>query len=185
MSIGLSDEKFIAFTGTEYKTPNLIGYVPNQDLHGDTDVKMIIVAHPNFLSSAQSLADFHFQKDGSKCKVVTPQQVYNEFSSGKQDISAIRDYCKYLYDLPDFIFKYLLIIGDASYDPKDRITNNTNFVITYQSNNSLSPLNTFATDDFFGYLDNHDGEITNDLIDIGIGRMPAKTLQEANEASNG
>ena len=59
MSIGLSDEKFIAFIGTEYKTPNLIGYVPNQDLHGDTDVKMIIVAHPNFLSSAQTLADFH------------------------------------------------------------------------------------------------------------------------------
>ncbi|MBT4738094.1 MAG: type IX secretion system sortase PorU, partial [Flavobacteriales bacterium] len=184
MSIGLSDEKFIAFTGTEYKTPNLIGYVPNQDLHGDIDVKMIIVAHPNFLSSAQALADFHFQKDGSKSKVVTPQQVYNEFSSGKQDISAIRDYCKYLYDLPDRMFKYLLIIGDASYDPKDRIPNNTNFVITYQSNNSLGPLDTYSTDDYFGYLDNNEGELNNDLVDIGIGRLPAKTLQEANGMVN-
>ena len=184
MPIGLSDEKFIAFTGTEYKIPNLIGYVPNQDLHGDTDVKMVIVTHSNFLSSAQALADFHLQKDGSKCKVVTPDQIYNEFSSGKQDISAIRDYCKYLYDLPDSTFKYLLILGDASYDPKDRIPNNTNFVITYQSNNSLSPLNTFATDDYFGYLDNNEGELNNDLVDVGIGRLPAKTLQEANGMVN-
>ncbi len=184
MSIGLSDEKFIAFDGMEYKTPNLLAYLPNQNLHGDVDVEMLIVSHPDFLSAAQNLADFHLQKDGSKCKVVTPQQVFNEFSSGKQDISAIRDYCKYLYDLPDRMFKYLLIIGDASYDPKDRIPNNTNFVITYQSNNSLGPLDTYSTDDYFGYLDNNEGELNNDLVDIGIGRLPAKTLQEANNMVN-
>ena len=32
--------------------------------------------------------------------------------------------------------KYLLLFGDASFDYKDRITNNTNFVPAYQSNNS-------------------------------------------------
>jgi len=184
MDIGISDEKFIAFDGIEYNTPNLIGSVINQDLHGETDVEMVIVSHENFVSAAESLADFHFQNDGSICKVVTPEQVYNEFSSGKQDVSAIRDYCKYLYDLPNSVFKYLLIIGDASYDPKDRVSNNTNFVITYQSNNSYSPLNTFATDDFFGYLDNNEGELNNDLVDIAIGRLPAKTLQEANDMVN-
>ena len=180
MSMGLSDEKFIAFDGTEYKTPNLIGHVPNQNLHGETDFEMLIVSHPNFLSAANKLSNHHFQKDGRKCKVVTPQQVYNEFSSGKQDISSIRDYCKYLYDLSDSTFKFLLIIGDASYDPKDRIPNNTNFVITYQSANSVSPLNTFATDDYFGYLDENEGLLQGDLIDIGIGRLPAKTSSEAN-----
>ena len=184
MGVGLSDEKFIAFDGSEFKTPNLIGSIPNQNLHGDIDFEMLIVSHPDFLSAAQNLSDFHFNKDGSKCKIVTPQEVFNEFSSGKQDISAIRDYCKYLYDLPDSTFKYLLILGDASYDPKDRIPNNTNFVITYQSANSVSPLNTFSTDDYYGYLDDNEGELTNDLVDIGIGRLPAKSLQEANDMVN-
>ena len=173
-------EQFIVFDGTEYKTPNLLGSVYNQDLHGETDFEMLIVCHPDFTSAAQKLSDFHFNKDGSKCKIVTPQEVFNEFSSGKQDISSIRDYCKYLYDLPNTTFKYLLIIGDASYDPKDRIANNTNFVITYQSNNSYSPLNTFSTDDYFGYLDENEGLLLNDLVDIGIGRLPSKTLEEAN-----
>ena len=177
---GGSDEKFVVFDGADYKIPNLIGSVSNQDLHGETDFEMLIISHPDFTSAAQKLSDFHFNKDGSKCKIVTPQEVFNEFSSGKQDISSIRDYCKYLYDLPNTTFKYLLIIGDASYDPKDRIANNTNFVITYQSNNSYSPLNTFSTDDYFGYLDENEGLLLNDLVDIGIGRLPSKTLEEAN-----
>ncbi len=181
---GGSDEKFVVFDGTEYKTPNLLGSVPNQNLHGETDCEMLIVCHPNFTSAAQNLKEFHFNKDGSKCKIVTPQEVFNEFSSGKQDVSSVRDYCKYLYDLPNSTFKYLLIIGDASYDPKDRVTNNTNFVITYQSENSYSPLNTFSTDDYFGYLDEDEGLLQSDLVDIGIGRLPAKTLTEANTMVN-
>ena len=177
---GFSDEKFIIFDGTEYKTPNLLGSISNQNLHGQTDFEMIIVCHPNFISAAQKLKEFHFNKDGSKCKIVTPTEIYNEFSSGKQDISSIRDYCRYLYNLNNSTFKYLLIVGDASYDPKDRVSNNTNFVITYQSANSYSPLNTFSTDDYFGYLDDDEGLLQNDLVDIGIGRLPAKTLTEAN-----
>jgi len=177
-------EQFIVFDGSEYKTPNLLGSVSNQNLHGETDFEMLIVSHPDFTAAAQKLSDFHLNKDGSKCKIVTPQEVFNEFSSGKQDVSSIRDYCKYLYDLPNSTFKYLLIIGDASYDPKDRIPNNTNFVITYQSANSYSPLNTFSTDDYFGYLDDNEGLLQGDLVDIGIGRLPAKTLTEANNMVN-
>lgn len=177
---GFSDEKFVIFDGTEYKTPNLLGSISNQNLHGETDFEMLVVCHPNFTSAAKKLKDFHYNKDGSKCKIVTPQEIYNEFSSGKQDISSIRDYCRYLYNLPNSTFKYLLIVGDASYDPKDRLSNNTNFVITYQSTNSYSPLNTFSTDDYFGYLDDDEGLLQSDLVDIGIGRLPAKTLAEAN-----
>ena len=177
---GISDEKFIIFDGTEYKNPNLLGPISNQNLHGETDFEMLIVCHPNFTSAAQKLKDFHLIHTGSKCKIVTPQEIYNEFSSGKQDISSIRDYCRYLYNLPNSTFKYLLILGDASYDPKDRVNNNTNFVITYQSANSYSPLNTFSTDDYFGYLDDDEGLLQSDLIDIGIGRLPAKNLTEAN-----
>ena len=171
---GNSDSKFIIFDGTEYKTPNLLGLIPNQNLHGETDFEMLIISHPSFISAAQNLKDFHYNNSGSKCKIVTPEEIFNEFSSGKQDVSSIRDYCRYLYNLPNSTFKYLLIVGDASYDFKDRIQNNTNYVITYQSENSYSPLNTFSTDDYFGYLDDDEGLFQGDLLDIGIGRLPKK-----------
>ena len=176
---GISDEKFILFDNVNFLSPQLEGQIQNQNLHAASNFDMLIVSHPDFLSAANLLADFHSQNSGRSCYIVTPQQIYNEFSSGKQDISAIRDYCRYLYNI-NTKFKYLLIIGDASYDPKDRLQLNTNFVITYQSNNSISPLNTFATDDYFGYLDDNEGLLENDLLDIGIGRLPAKSLDEAN-----
>ena len=177
---GFSDQKFIAFDGSGYLTPNILGKVNNQNLHADTDFDMLIVCYPDFIAAANKLSNFHLNNTGKKCKIVTPQQIYNEFSSGKQDISSIRDYCRYLYNIPSSNFKYLLLIGDASYDPKDRILNNTNFIITYQSYNSTSPLNTYATDDYFGCLDIDEGLFQNDLIDIGIGRLPSKSLSEAN-----
>ncbi|MGH2566467.1 MAG: C25 family cysteine peptidase, partial [Ginsengibacter sp.] len=116
----------------------------------------------------------------------TTDQVYNEFSSGSPDPSAIRDFVKMYFDKygnnaadkP----KYLLLFGDASYDYKDRLKNNTNFVPAYENDISLDPLGTYTSDDFYGFLnDNEDinsGIVSNDL-DIGIGRVPAKNTEDA------
>ena len=154
--------------------------IENQNLSAISDIDFIIITSEELLSEAQRLADFHIQQDGLLVEVITDTEIFNEFSSGKQDISSIRDYCKYLYDLSDPMFKYLLIIGDASYDPLNRITNNTNFVPSYQSANSVSPTQSYITDDFFGLLDDTEGNFANDLVDIGIGRFPIQTLSEAN-----
>ena len=97
-----------------------------------------------------------------------------------QDVSAIRDFLKMLYDRPNSQLKYLLLFGDGSYDPKNRVPNNTNFIPTYQSVNSTHPTQTHVTDDFFGLLDDDEGLFINDLIDIGIGRFPVSTQTEAN-----
>ena len=112
--------------------------------------------------------------------VVTPQQIYNEFSSGMQDVSAIRDFLKHQYDKENSALKYLLLFGDGSYDPKNRVENNTNFIVTYQSANSTHPTQTYVTDDYFGLLDDDEGLFINDLVDIGIGRFPVATLKDAN-----
>ena len=113
--------------------------------------------------------------------VSTTDAIYNEFSSGAQDLSAIRYFCKRLYDkgAANRKFKYLLLLGDGSYDYKNRIAQNTNYVPTYESENSVSPIVSFATDDYFGFLDNGEGNSINDNIDIGIGRLPIKTVAEA------
>ena len=73
-----------------------------------------------------------------------------------------------------------MIFGDGSFDPKDRIQNNTNYIPTYQSENSTSPTRTYVTDDYFGLLDDDEGLFINDLVDIGIGRLPVSSTLEAN-----
>lgn len=172
---------FVAFDNTSFLTPDIIGAIANQDLHGAEVPDFLIVTHPLFIDAANRLADFRSTHDGLKVLVATTDAIYNEFSSGAQDLSAIRYFCKQLYDkgASNRKFKYLLLVGDASYDYKNRIAPNTNFVPTYESSNSLSPIVSYATDDFFGFLNNGEGNSINDNIDIGIGRIPVKTAAEA------
>ncbi|MCB0698825.1 MAG: type IX secretion system sortase PorU [Chitinophagales bacterium] len=168
--------------------PTYAGVVPNQNLYGSPQVDYVIVTYPDFLPAAEMLASFHRNRSGMRVLVATTTQVYNEFSSGAQDIGAIRDMMRMFYqragmnvqDMP----KYLLLLGDASYDYKDRVDNNTNYVPTYEAYESFYFLNTFSTDDYFGFLDDNEEieryDIANTL-DIGVGRMPVINLQQANE----
>jgi hypothetical protein len=173
--------KYFAFNSFSYLNPVIYGLVENQNIHNtNLNTDFIIVCHPNFLSAANRLANFHLNQDNLITTVVTPQQIYNEFSSGMQDVSAIRDFIKYQYYKQESQLKYLLLFGDGSYDPKNRIENNTNYIPTYQSLNSTHPVYSYVTDDFFGLLNESEGLFTNDLVDLGIGRFPVSTLLEAN-----
>jgi hypothetical protein len=173
--------KFISFSG--FLTPKYIEKVSNQNLHGIRDVDYVIVVHPAFRDQANKLASFHMNNSGFSVYVITTQQIYNEFSSGYQDITAIRDFMRLLYTHAtsnDKRPKYLLLFGDASYDYLDILAGNTNFVPTYQSVESSNPNGSYCSDDYFGLLDPHEGLwLNNDLIDLGIGRFPCKTKTEA------
>jgi hypothetical protein len=174
-------KEFIAFDGKQYYTPVFVEKVENQDLHSLWPVDFIILAHPMFLEQAYRLADYHRQYDGMGVHVVTPQQVYNEFSSGAQDVSAIRDFMKMLYNRaePGEEPRYLLLFGDASYDYKDYIPEDNNLVPAYQSRESLKLAASFVTDDFFGCLDLDEGSSGSGTMDVGVGRFPVHTIEQA------
>ncbi|MBU0487411.1 MAG: type IX secretion system sortase PorU [Bacteroidetes bacterium] len=162
--------------------PIISGQVSNQNLHSLGSTDMVIVTKDLFRQEADRLAQFHRDFDGYSVAVVSPQQVYNEFSSGNQDPTAIRLLLKMLYDratTPEEQPDYLLLFGDGSYDNLNRISPNTNLIPTFQSANSLSPTSSFATDDYFGVLDDDEGNGSNGLLDIGVGRFPVQTLEEA------
>ena len=178
-------KEFLAITGDMFFSPSFEGKIVNQNLHAlDGDIEYVIISHPDFLQAANRLADFHFQTSNLNSIVITPDQIYNEFSSGAQDVSAIRDFLRMLYLRDNSSLKYVLLFGDGSYDPKDRIANNTNYIPTYQSISSLHPTTTYVTDDFYGLLDENEGLFQNDLVDIGIGRIPVSSLEEADNAVN-
>jgi hypothetical protein len=168
-----------------FQKAELIGKIENQNLHNfGSEIEYVIITHPNFLSAANRLAEFHENEDNLISRVVTPQQIYNEFSSGMQDASAIRDFLRMLYKRPNSQLKYGLLFGDGSYDNKDRVPNNTNYIPTFQSVQSTNPTQSYVTDDYYALLDDSDGDFVNDLIDIGVGRLPVKNLSEANSMVN-
>ena len=177
--------EYIAFNNTGFLTPVAAGSVPNQNLHSQSLTNFIIITHPDLLAQAQRLAQFHRQHDNLNTTVVTVNQVYNEFSSGSPDPAAIRDFVKMYYDRANGDStkspRYLLMFGDASFDYKTRITNNTNLVPAWESPVSLDPLSTYTSDDFFGFLNDNDDINGTGVyqLDIGIGRIPAKNEREA------
>ncbi|MDP2188281.1 MAG: type IX secretion system sortase PorU [Sphingobacteriaceae bacterium] len=177
---------FIAFAGSSFPEPALVGQVGNQNLHANANVNMVIVAPAAFLNQANQLASLHLQRNNITSLVVTPTEIYNEFSSGRQDITAIRALVKMLYDraTPGNEPRFLLLLGSASYDYKHRLAGNANWVPTFQSPNSNDPLNSYCADSYFGLLDNHEGAFSvggSDRMDVAIGRLPAKNVQQAQQ----
>ncbi len=176
-------EEFVAFSGSDFPAPFLFEQVSNQNIRSDTQLDGIIVSHPDFYDEAERLALFHSQHGGLRVEVVSPVQIYNEFSSGRQDVTAIRDYVRHVYNTGGTL-KYLLLFGDSSFDYKYRRSQNTNFVPTYESRESFHPIFSYSSDDFYGFLEDGEGDWMESVngdhtLEIGIGRLPAKTKIEA------
>jgi hypothetical protein len=166
--------EFVASNGQTFYTPDRLGVVVSQNLHGLPQADYLIVTHNDFTSQANRLADLH-RANGMLVHVVTTEQVYNEYSSGTPDPTAIRMFAKMFYDRgnlnPSTKPKYLLLFGDGTYDPKNRLSNNNNYVITYQMENGENMINAIVTDDYFGMLDDQESISPSDMLDLGIGRL--------------
>ncbi len=179
--------EFVAFSGSTFNTPLSGKKIENQNLHANTNKQYLIVTHPDFYQQALELATYRENRDTISTLVVTTEQIYNEFSSGARDASAIRNFVKMFYDrasLPSELPKYLLLYGDGSYDNKGNHSGNTNFVPTYQSAASTVLTTSYVSDDYYGLLDDNEGVWINDAVDIGIGRFPVKTVSEAKAMNN-
>jgi len=157
--------------------------VKNTDiLH--TEVPQYLILTPEaFLNQAERLAETHRKADGMTVTVITVEAVFNELSGGYPDVSALRNFIRYLYwnknSSGRSVLKYLLLFGKGTCDPVHNAgDNNPNWIPTVQSENSLNSVSSLVSDDFFGRLDPGEGDQTGN-VDIGIGRIPAATLAEA------
>ena len=160
------------------------------------DIDYLIITPDFLISQAERLADFHRVNSGLVVRVVSLEKIYHEFASGKQDIAAIRNLIKYVYwnaSTPDKRVKYVNLFGDASYDYKNRLFNNTNIVPVFhgfnpfasETNNisNFSLFSSFMSDDFFGLMDDNEGTMLGgfDGIDIAVGRMLVSSVGQAKE----
>lgn len=180
--------EFVAFRNSNYPAPRVIARVPFQDLHATAGpVDLVIVSPPEFTTQAARLAERR-SSQGMNVVVVSPQQLYNEFSSGSRDATAIKRFMRMLYDRagndPLQMPRHLLLFGDGSYNNLSQAASNQNFIPTYQSAESIDPRRCYVSDDYFGLLDPNEGESTSDLLDIGVGRLPISSLSQATEVVN-
>jgi hypothetical protein len=159
-----------------------------QDSQGQfKDIDYLIFTPKLFQQQAEKLAQFHRSYSQLNVKVITLESIYPEFSSGKQDIGAIRNLVKYVYynaSSPDKRVKYVNLFGDASYDFKNRISKFSNFVPIYHSLNSYTlGESSFASDDYFGMMDPTEGDVDGSSrgLDIAVGRMIANSTKQADE----
>lgn len=165
----------------DFESPVFVKQVNNQNLHGIVNLDLLIITAPNFLNQALALKN-HKLNQGIATEVATTYEVYNEFSSGRMDVSAIRDLAKHLYDNAGL--KHLLLFGKGTYDYKNIEGKGMSFVPIYESRNSLSPLYTYGSDDYLGFMEEDEGDWEENLqgdhtLDIGVGRLPVKSIEDA------
>lgn len=181
---------------TDFPVPVSIGAVECMNLHGWSNKDMIIISPSTLRKEAERLKEAHETQDGLRVEVVTPEEIYNEFSSGTPDATAYRRFMKMLYDKAaskEDRPKYLLLFGDGAYDnrfvteswSKMSDKERENFLLTFQSENSLDE-KSYVTDDYFGFLDDASNEksVESCPVDIGIGRFPIRSVSDARKMVN-
>ncbi|MEM9326528.1 MAG: type IX secretion system sortase PorU [Bacteroidota bacterium] len=181
-------QKYVIVGGADFPSPASMIPLANQNLRALSPSDGLIIAHSDFLQEAERLADFHRSHDGLDIEVVDVDMLYNEFSSGKPDVTAIRDAVRHYYKKSSE-FRYVLLFGDCSYDYLDRVDDNTNLVPIYQSRNSTHPIESYSSDDYFGFMDDDEGSWPefsggSHTLEVGIGRLPVKSQKEATDVVN-
>ena len=172
------------------KKPVSVAKLENQDLHGTGNPDLLIVYNKAFAEQALRLASLHSIYDDMDVVAVNQEEVYNEFSGGKDDPIAIREMLR-MYNSRHEVnpslkeTRYLLLFGKGTYDNRNITHHNLPTVITYQSETSFDDEgSSYATDDIFGYLDDGETGKSYESLDVSIGRLPAKTAGEAEHMVN-
>lgn len=173
------NNEFVAFRADAAYTPTYVGKTDNQNLSALQNIDYLVLTSPEMMTHAQRMASHHQTRNNFTTAVVDINKIYNEFSSGRKDLTAIRDFVTHL-NSPAGTLKYVLILGDTTYDFKNRIPNNHNIVPAYQSEESGNYVSSFVTDDYIGMTSPQTAtHLPSMLADVPVGRLPAANIQEA------
>jgi len=159
--------------------PQLLGKVTNQDVIGTEAPNMMIITNSKLTDAAKQLATLHQENDNISVEVYNIRNIYNEFSAGRIDPAAIRNFVAFKANQSgeNNKLKYLLMFGSASFDYRGILFPVEEQVITYVSEESSNLVNTYHTDSYFANI----GEPSNKYI-AAVGRIPADNADEAESA---
>lgn len=169
--------KYFGVNGNNYLSPESPVAVANQNLHSyQTGAEYVIISNRNFSEQAERLRNF---RNGQSPYPLSSHLVYiediiNEFGGGFNDPTSMRDYLKYCYENWDTRPFYVLFFGDGDYDYQNILGLGVNYVLTYQTKESLQDLSSYPMDDYFGRIAGAD-----EKADLALGRLPVQTKEDA------
>ena len=179
-----SPKRYLALNPSRYKSVEGIERVPIADLRRpNLGAEYIIMTHEDFYSEAvrlESLRENGNPDNRLETEVVRISDIYNNFSGGLMDPTAIRDFLKYAYENSSPKPAFVLLFGDGDYDYKNIIgKTDKNWIPTFQTDelvttNTLPELDSRTTDSWFTYVSGNDFD-----MDMAIGRINAQTLTDA------
>ncbi len=145
----------------------------------------VVIYHPRFETGASRLAQLRSTLGSNPMSTMktTIDEIYDEFSWGMKDPTAIRDFLVYARNSWQGASPlYACLIGDASYDAKRYLSGSPENLLPSYTNRykeistrlaSLENVDFYSTDDFFGYLEPEDYSGTGEPgLDLAIGRYP-------------
>ncbi|HLM59755.1 MAG TPA: C25 family cysteine peptidase, partial [Pyrinomonadaceae bacterium] len=135
---------------------------------------LIILSHKKFLAQAEEWGSYRRQQ-GMKVEVIDIADVYDEFNFGVTHADSIRTFLQYAKSNWQIAPNYVLLIGDATFDPKNYFGLNANYVSTRFVDTEYSETGSDETMADF----NDDG-----LAEIAIGRIPARETEEVTRIFN-
>lgn len=168
-----------------FSPPTNEGPVANQNLHSIMSADLLIIYHEMFEEAATRLAEHRSTHTGYDVVQADVRTVYNEFSGGSVDATAIRDFAAMIRSRdPDF--RFMLLVGDGTYDIRhlNKEQDDDNFIPVYETDESLDPIRAFPSDDYFALLNENEGDDLVGAIDIAVGRLPVSSPEEADAVVN-
>ncbi len=171
--------KFLAVCSSAFKTPENIANVQITNLKADlTGTEFIIITDKVFKDQAERLRDYKANQSLSKLStsLFYIDDIYNQFSGGSLDPSAIRDFLKFAYDNWQTKPFYVLLFGDGTYDYYNVTKRSNNFIPAYETEESLYEISSYPTDDFYARISGNDIK-----PDLALGRL---CIQNTDDAKN-
>ena len=172
---------YVAFAESDALAPASVAPLANQNLLGAAQADYVVVTVPDFMEQAGRIAAIHELFDTLTTIVVTDREVYNEFSSGKQDPLAIRTFLRSMAENhPQRPPRYLLLMGKATYDPRNIEGRDLPQLVTFESPFSFDDDGgSYSSDDMMAFLGPSESGSMSEAPDVAVGRLPVRNAAEA------
>ena len=164
------DARFYAGKFTDIPASQIAYYQP-PDL--GPEAGYLVIAHADFSQPAQRLANYR-QAQGFSTRVIDIQDIYNQFNYGIFNPLAVKRFLKYAFEEWSEPPKYLLLVGDGTWNFKNSPRFNTLPV--------YMPPNLAWVDPWSGVIDSANSlaaVVGDDILpDLFVSRIPVNTSAE-------
>jgi hypothetical protein len=169
--IAASDHRYLAIGPKGYASVRIARGAFDLDLRANLGAEYVAIGPVDLLKPLQPLLDWHASQN-LKTIAVPAEAIYDQFSDGRVEPEAIRSFLKYAAANWKPAPKYVLLVGDSTYDP-----------LGYSAPPDGNRLPAFFVQTSYGGETASDVEFVrlhddSPLPDIAIGRVPARTADQ-------